>query len=82
MAEADTWERRPYTGTCNACRTYWDTVQDLGEEWTIAPRADQPPISEQMARALVMYGEHVVTHLDPSSPEDARTGVSAETPEK
>jgi hypothetical protein len=71
MPEAATWERRPYTGTCDACRTYWNTIQDLGEEWAAAVRADQPPISNQMARALVMYGEHVVAHLGPPAPEEA-----------
>lgn len=55
--------RQSYTGNCDTCRAYWGTLQDLGEEWAAAPRADRPPLSDQIARALAMYGEHAIGHL-------------------
>ncbi|MFE2164849.1 hypothetical protein ACFXB3_07215 [Streptomyces sp. NPDC059447] len=58
-----TWERKPYTGNCDNCRAYWEVGQDLGEAWYAAPLADRPPISDQIARNLAMYCEHVAVHL-------------------
>lgn len=54
---------RPYRGDCDDCRTYWNTCQDIGEEFYAAPPADRPPLSDPMARALAMYGEHAFGHF-------------------
>src|SRR5690242_11530512 len=35
--------------TCDSCRAYWNTGQDLAADWYVAARADQPPISNQIA---------------------------------
>jgi hypothetical protein len=63
------FERQPYTGICDTCRTYWNTVQNLGEEWNDTSLADRPPLSDQIARALAMYGQHAFTHLGLPDPE-------------
>lgn len=55
--------RQPYRGNCDSCRAYWDTCQDLGEQYYAATPADQPPLSNQIARALAMYGEHAISHI-------------------
>ena len=55
-------KRLAYTGTCDSCRAYWNTGQDLAADWYAAARADQPPISNQIARLLAMYLDHAMAH--------------------
>jgi hypothetical protein len=55
-------ERLTYPGTCESCRAYWNIGQALAAEWYVAARADQPPISDQIRRSLVMYLEHAMAH--------------------
>ena len=59
-------QRLVYDGDCASCRAYRNTGYDLVADWYIAPRADQPPLSNQIARSLVMYLEHVMTHTAPT----------------
>ena len=55
-------KRLTYTGTCDSCRAYWNTGQDLAADWYVAARADQPPISNQIAQTLAMYLDHAMAH--------------------
>ena len=62
-----TWERQETASRCDSCRAYWNTLQDLGEEWDAAGRPVDPDGWGQLfARGLVAYGEHAITHLGPA----------------
>jgi hypothetical protein len=60
-------QRLVYAGGCESCRAYRDVGYDLMADWYVAPRADQPPLSNQIARSLVMYLEHIATHTAPTA---------------
>lgn len=61
-----TWQRIETATTCDSCRAYWNTLQDLGEEWDAAGRPIDPDgWGALIARGLVAYGEHAISHLAP-----------------
>ncbi len=49
---------------CLACDTYKSTLLAMKDQWESASEAEQPELSDQIRRAAVMYGEHVMArHL-------------------
>jgi hypothetical protein len=65
-----TWQRQETTTTCDSCRAYWKTLQDLGEDWDAAGRPNDPDgWGRQIGSALAMYSQHLADHLpvDPAS---------------
>jgi hypothetical protein len=61
------WNRVESTSTCESCRAYWSTLQDLGEDWDAAGRPNDPDgWGQVIGRGLAMYSEHLVTHLPPA----------------
>ncbi|GAA2629923.1 hypothetical protein [Streptomyces axinellae] len=62
-----TWARQEITTSCDSCRAYWNTLQDLGEEWDAAGRPNDPHgWGRQIGAALAMYSEHLAQHLNRS----------------
>jgi hypothetical protein len=62
-----TWLRQEIATSCDSCRAYWATLQDLGEEWDAAGRPNDPDgWGHQIGAALAMYAEHLAQHLDRS----------------
>ena len=62
-----TWQRQEIATTCESCRAYWNTLQDLGEDWDAAGRPNDPGgWGAVIACGLVAYSEHVVVHLGPA----------------
>ncbi|MEU6058013.1 hypothetical protein [Streptomyces sp. NPDC047097] len=58
------WQRVESVSTCESCRAYWATLQDLGEEWGAAGRPNaHEGWGRQIGQALAMYSEHLATHL-------------------
>jgi hypothetical protein len=59
-----TWQRQESASRCDSCRAYWNTLQDLGEEWDAAGRPEGPnQWGVLIARGLTAYSEHLVSHL-------------------
>jgi hypothetical protein len=59
-----TWQRQECPVACDSCRAYWNTLQDLGEEWDAAGQPYEPDgWSRIIGHALAMYLEHAIAHL-------------------
>jgi len=59
-----TWRRQESTSRCDSCRAYWNTLQDLGEDWDAAGRpADPDGWGVLFARGLAAYSQHLADHL-------------------
>lgn len=61
-----TWHRQECASQCDSCRAYWNTLQDLGEEWDAAGRPNDPAgWGRIIGQALAMYSGHLADHLAP-----------------